>query len=77
MKRLHTNKLSVGIEVLIFTVIGITVIAEAFYFDKVEEYALTVNNEQLHFIAQPEAGCKRQSKRVPPGGTKMYRLICI
>ena len=37
-------------------IIAITAFAETFYDDNVEEYVLTVNNEQLHFVAQPQAG---------------------
>jgi len=56
MKRLYSNKLSVAIVGLSVAIIAITAVAGNFYIDDVEEYVLTVNNEQLHFIAQPEAG---------------------
>jgi len=55
MKRLYSNKLSLAIVGLSIAIIAITAIAEAFYVN-IEEYFLIVNNEQLHFIAQPQAG---------------------
>jgi len=56
MKRLYSNKLIVAIAGLALVVIAITAVAETFYDDNVEKYVLTVNNELLHFVAQPEAG---------------------
>jgi len=56
MKQLYSNKLSVAIVGFSVAIIAITAFAETFYDDNVEEYVLTVNNEQLHFIAQPQAG---------------------
>jgi subtilisin family serine protease len=56
MKRLYSDKLSLVIVGLSIVIIAITTITEAFDVDAVEEYVLTVNNEHLHFIAQPEAG---------------------
>lgn len=56
MKRMHSNKLSVAIVGLAVGIISITAIAEISHVDNVEEYFLTVSNEHLHFIAQPQAG---------------------
>src|SRR4030042_4680639 len=56
IKRLYSNKLSVVIVGFSVAIIAITAFAETFYDDNVKEYVLTVNNEELHFVAQPQAG---------------------
>ena len=56
MKRLVSNKLCIAIIGLFVAIITITDIAESYSINDGEEHVLTVAGEQLHFIAQPEAG---------------------
>ena len=56
MKRLISNKLCIAIVGLAVAITTITVVAECYSVADVEEYVLTIAGEQLHFVAQPQAG---------------------